>query len=178
MASLRPEDLNISALPRTRLGHLKEEAVAEFLQRAAWDYRSVVAENKRLAKTVEELTHRVEELSTQLAPLQEAATQRKDSDELARTLLASAQRTAREERESARRDCELMLKKAAQRVERMEADVTRRAEARLTQLARLEALREEVIARLRSTLEAVTERHGHAADDAADDTVVPIRPKR
>jgi hypothetical protein len=47
MGTLRPEDLNISALPRTRLGHLKEEAVADLLQHAAWDFREVVAENKR-----------------------------------------------------------------------------------------------------------------------------------
>jgi cell division septum initiation protein DivIVA len=174
MASPRQQDVNISDLPRTRLGHLKEEAVADLLQRAAWDNRKVVAENKRLAKTVEELTQRVEELTTQLVPFEEAASRRKDHDELARTLLASAQRAAREERESARQDCELMLKKATQRAEHMEEDVTRRAEARLSELARLEALREEVIARLRSTLEAVAEWH---ADDS-DDRVVPIRPKR
>jgi cell division septum initiation protein DivIVA len=174
MGTLRPEDLNISALPRTRLGHLKEEAVADLLQHAAWDFREAVAENKRLAARVEELTQRLEEAKAQLGPLEEAATRRKDPDELTRTLLASAQRAARTERESARRDCELMLKKAAQRAERMEDDAARRAEARMAQLARLEALREEVIAHLRSALETVAERY----DEGREGAVIPIRPNQ
>jgi len=180
MASLRPEDLNLSALPRSALGHLKTDAVADLLQRAAWDYREALAQNQRLTSTVEELTRRVEELTAQVDSLEEAAARRKDPDELARTLLASAQRAAREERESARREAELMLKKAAQHAERMEEEITRRGAARLSELARLEALKEDVVARLRGMLEAMADRHTDGANSGmkSKDAVAPARTKR
>src|SRR5579864_9512951 len=91
MTAIRPEDLNVSALPRTRLGHVSEEAVAELLQRVAWDYREALAQKQRLAAKAEELTRSLEELSVQVASLEEAASRHKDPDELARTLLLSAQ---------------------------------------------------------------------------------------
>jgi cell division septum initiation protein DivIVA len=159
MASVRPEDLTVSALPRTALGHLKADAVADLLQRAAWDLREALARNQQLTNTVEELSRQVEELAAEVASLEEAAARRKDPDELARSLLASAQRSAREERESARQECELMLKKAASRAERMEEESARRAEARISELARLEELREEVVRQFRSTLKAIADPH-------------------
>ena len=159
MERLRPEDLNLSALPRSPLGHLKAEAVGELLQRAAWEYRETLAQNKQLTKSVEELGRRVEELTAQVASLEEAAARRKDPDELARSLLASAQRTAREQRESARREAELILKKATQRADRLEEDAARRGADRLAEIARLEALRDELIARLRGMLETLASRY-------------------
>lgn len=160
MARLRPEDLNLSALPRTPLGHLKTDAVGELLQHAAWDYREALAENQRLAKSVEELGRRVEELTAQVTSLEEAAARRKSPDELARSLLASAQRTAREERESGRREGELILKKAAERAEKLEEDAARRAADRLAEIARLEDLREELLGRFRGMLETLASRYG------------------
>lgn len=124
MEPIRPEDLNLSALPRSPLGHLKADAVAELLQRAAWDYRESLALNQRLAAQVRDLTHRIEELTAQVTSLEEVAARHKDPDELARTLLASAQRAAREERESARREAELLLKKANRRAQQRDGCVT------------------------------------------------------
>jgi len=155
VAPLRPEDLDLSALPRTPFGHLKAAAVADLLQRGAWDYREALAQNQRLASQVRALTDRVEQLMAQVNSLEQAAARRKDPDELARTLLASAQRAAREERESARQECELMLRKVAQRVERIEQDARDRLEGGLSGLEQLEALRDELSNRLRSTLEAI-----------------------
>jgi cell division septum initiation protein DivIVA len=165
MASLRPEDLDIATLPRSPLGNLKPQPVADLLKRAAWDFREALGQNQKLSSRVEELTARVDELTAKIASLEEAASRRKDSDELAGTLLASAQRTAREAREGARQECELMLKKAAQRAQRLEADSIRRAEHRLSELAKVEALREEVAARLRATLEAIVDRRGEEANN-------------
>ncbi len=162
VASLRPGGLNLSALPRSPLGHLKADAVGELLQRAAWDYRETLAENQRLAKTVDELAQRVEELTKQVASLEEVAARRKEPDELARSLLASAQRAAHEERESARREGELILKKAARRADKMDEEVAERHAARLSEITRLEALRDEVSARLRGMLETLASRHGDA----------------
>lgn len=156
MAPIRPEDLNLSALPRSPLGHLKAEAVAELLQRAAWDYGEALALNQRLAATLEMLTQQVEELTAQVTSLEEAAARHRDPDEVARTLLASA----REERESARREAELLLKKAARRAARIEREGARDVEGRMSELTRIKELREEVIAQFRATLAAITSRDG------------------
>lgn len=164
MEPIRPEDLNLSALPRSPLGHLKADAVADLLQRAAWDYREAIAQNRRLTSIVEELTQRLEELTAQVDSLEAAAARHKDPDELARTLLASAQRAAREERESARREAELLLKKANRRAEQLEHNSTRDAEDRLSELTRIEELREEVIAQFRATLAAITSRDSNGSN--------------
>ncbi len=173
MAPLRPEDLNLSALPRSPLGHLKTDAVGELLQRAAWDYRETLAQNQRLTSTVEELSRRVDELVAQVASLEEVAARRKDPDELARSLLASAQRTAREEREAARREGELVLKKAARHADKMDEELARAHADRVSEITRLEALRDELTARLRGMLETLASRHDATEDGGveADDAV-------
>jgi DivIVA protein len=160
MKSLRPEDLNISALPRSPLGHLKTEAVEELLQRTAWDYREVLAQNHQLTTKVDDLTRRVDDLTAEIGALEEVATKRKNPDQLARALLASAQRTARAERDAARQEAESTLKKARTRAERIEKDVARRTEQRLDELARLEALRKEAVNQLRVLLKDVADRYG------------------
>lgn len=168
MARLRPEDLDPSALPRSALGHLKTDAVDELLKRAAWDYREALAQNQRLGTEVEELTQRIEELSGLVTSLEELVARRKDPDDLARTLLASAQRTAREERESARREGELVLRKATRRAEKIEEEVTRRHADRLSEISQLEALRDEIGARLRGLLETLASRHGETTANKMD----------
>jgi cell division septum initiation protein DivIVA len=139
MATLGPEDLNISALPRNRFGQLKEDAASEFLQRAAWNYRQALSEKQRLARMVDELTEQVDELREHVSTLETEAARQKEPDELARVLLASARGTAREERQAARRECELMLKKAIRRSQQIEEWAARRAAER----AESDALRGE-----------------------------------
>lgn len=175
MSSLRPDDLSVSALPRSPLGHLKIDAVEELLQRAAWDYRELLGRNQQLANQVEQLTQRVDELMVEIGSLEEAATKRKSPDELARALLAAAQRTARAERDAARREAESTLKKARMRAESMERDVARRTEQQLDDLARLQALREDLVTQLRSLLETVVDRYGDdtSEDPEQDDVVAP-----
>jgi cell division septum initiation protein DivIVA len=175
MVPLRPEDLNLSAVPRGPLGHLKTEAVGDLLQRAAWDYREALALNQRLTRTVEELQLRMEELSAQMASLEETAARRKDPDELMRTLLSSAQKAAREERESARRDAELILKKAARRAERRDEEVARYEADRLAELVRLEGLKEDVVGRLRGMLEALASRYIDGANGGVESHDVVVR---
>jgi cell division septum initiation protein DivIVA len=170
MSSLRPDDLSVSALPRSPLGHLKTEAVEELLQRAAWDYREALGRNQQLTNQVEHLTQRVDELMAEIASLEEAATKRKNPDELALALLAAAQRTARAERDAARQEAESTLKKARRRAESIEGDVGRRTKERQAELSRLEAMREDVVARLRALLQTVAERYGEnpSADTAPE----------
>ena len=168
VTSLRPEDLNISALPRSPLGHLKTEAVEELLQRAAWDYREVLAQNHQLSTKVEQLTQRVDELTGEIGSLEEAAAKRKNPDELARALLAAAQRTARAERDAARQEAESTLKKALKRADRIEKDVARRTEQHLDELARLQELREDVIKQLRALLQDVADRYGASMSEEGE----------
>jgi DNA repair exonuclease SbcCD ATPase subunit len=168
MTPLRPEDLNISALPRSPLGHLKTEAVEELLRRAAWDYREALAQNQQLSTKVEHLTQRVDELTAEIGSLEQAATKRKNPDELARALLAAAQRTARAERDLSRQEAESTLKKARMRAERIEKDVARRTEQHLEELARLQELREDVIKQLRALLQDVADRYGERVSEDGD----------
>lgn len=160
MSSLRPDDLSVSALPRSPLGHLKTEAVEELLQRAAWDYREALGQNQQLRHKVEHLTQRVDELMAAIDSLEKVAAKQKNPDELARALLATAQRAAHAERDAARQEAESTLKKARSRAESIEKDVARRAEQRLDELARLDAFREDLVARLRALLETVADRYG------------------
>jgi cell division septum initiation protein DivIVA len=164
MDPLRPEDLDISAVARSPFGHLRADSVEQLLRRAAWAYREALAENQRLGQTVDDLTQRVEELTKQVASLEEATARYKERDELARTLLASAQRAAREERESARQEAELILKKAARRAGQLEQKAGRLEADRLSELARLDAWRDDTIARLRGTLEAIVAYGNHNSD--------------
>jgi hypothetical protein len=154
--SIRPEDLTVSGLSRSPLpGGIKPAAVADLFQRAAWDYREVLAQTRQLAQTAEEQARRIEELEAEIASLGADAVGRKDPDELARRLLASTHRMALEQREQARRESELVLKKAERRAERIEREVRRRLEGEIYQLEKLDALREELCGGLRSTLEAI-----------------------
>ena len=153
---IRPEDLTVAGLPKSPLpGGIKTDAAEDLLQRAAWDYRAVLGQTRQLAETVEEQILRIEELEVQVASLEAAASARKDPDEIAHRLLASAHRSAREELEEARRESELLLKKAERRAEKIEQDARRRVEGEMSELERLDALREELCASLRSTLEAI-----------------------
>lgn len=180
MSSLRPDDLNVSALPRSPLGHLKTEAVEELLQRAAWNYREALGQNQQLANKVEQLTQRVDELMAEIGSLKEEAARRKNPDELARALLVSAQRTARAERDAARQEAESTLKKARTRAESIERDVGRRTEHHLHELARLEALRDDVVSRLRALLETVADYYGEdkAEDTDLEDAATPAEAQR
>jgi hypothetical protein len=154
--SIRPEDLMVSGLPRSPLpGGIKADAVADLLQRAARDYREVLGKARQLAEAAEAQARHIEELEAQIASLAADAAARSDPDELARRLLESAHRTAREERESARRNGELLLKEAERRAERIELEARRRLEYEISQLERLDALRDELSGGLRPTLEAI-----------------------
>jgi chromosome segregation ATPase len=150
--SIRPEDLTISGLPRSSLpGGIKVSAAADFLERAAWDYRTALGQAQQLAKTVGEQARRIKELEAQIASLEADVAARRDPDELARRLLASA----REEREEARRESQLLLKKAERRAERIELAAHRRLQSETSQLKQFDVLREQLRDGVRSALETI-----------------------
>jgi cell division septum initiation protein DivIVA len=173
---LRPEDLDVSGLPRSPFGGVKADATAELLRRAAWEYREALAQNTRLTRTVEELNARIEELEAEVVSLEATSAERKDPDELARALLASAQRLAREQREAARHESELLLKKVRARAREIEDGARKRAGAQRSELARLQAVRAELSGELRKAVEAMLALGADlpaAADDAPPARAVP-----
>lgn len=152
---VRPEDLSIAGLPKTPFGGVKADAADALLKRAAWELLELLARNKQLAAKVDELELVRQALELQVASLEEAAAGHKEPDEIARTLLSSAQRAAREQREGARREGELLLKKARERAGEIEGDARKHAEEALAEIAALEQLRDDVARELRAALEGL-----------------------
>jgi len=152
---MRPEEISLDALPRVRRDGVDPAAAQQLLQQAAWDLMEVLAANAKLTETVDELTQIRQELETRVAELEAAATRRRDPDDLVRSLLASTQKTVQEQRETARREAELLLKKTRARAAEIEREMKDRAEAAIAEATRAEAMRAELAAEIRESLQAV-----------------------
>jgi len=142
------EEIDIDRLPRAAVGGLKPGPVEELLTRVAHEYELLLGEVLGLRQARDE--------GTQPAPaLRREPEPQREPDELVRVALASAQRTAREMRESARRDCDLMLRKVSARKRKLERELARaRAEAR-REMEALEGFRVEVRGRMRAQLQEI-----------------------
>jgi cell division septum initiation protein DivIVA len=137
-----PEAITPAGLPRSFHGY-DREATDDLLKRVAWDYRQLVNECRKLREAAEPYPSRQPAL-------------RPGGDEVARTLVAAAHRAAKELRESARSDCEAMLKKARARAHELEAEGRHRAEHAAADTAQLQqaaaALRAQLSAALQVAL--------------------------
>ncbi len=159
-----PNDIEIEGLPRALVGGLRRSAVQELLRRVQWEYSQLFFEYRKL-KEAGEAGQRADEpraepvaalAAPEVEPAAEAAeAPRREPDELARLALAAARRTARELRESARRDCELMLKKARLRVVELEHEFERAKASRRAELAELDAMMDDVRAQMRAALQTI-----------------------
>ena len=164
--TLEPDQIDLEGLPRAVGGGFKREAVEELLGRVQSEYAQLNEEHRRLK---EELDRR--ERATNAADEPAAATPapaakpespaepagrvaeppRREPDDLARFLLASALRASRETREAARQECETMLKKTRVRSASLEKQMALRSE----QLREVTAIISEMRAQMRATLEAL-----------------------
>jgi cell division septum initiation protein DivIVA len=81
--------------------------------------------------------------------------ERREPDEVASALLSVAHRAAREMRESTRDECELMLKKARSRAERLERETERARTEAAAEFEQFQALKSEMRDQMRSTLRAL-----------------------
>jgi cell division septum initiation protein DivIVA len=173
---LSPDEINATNLPHARIGGFNPEATVELLRRIAWDYGLLFHENRKLTATVEELRKAGDELTSEIEALHSANAARRDPDDASRAAIAAAQRAARELRDSARRDCELALKKARRRAGDIEAELERlsvaAAEAELHRVEELQAdVRERLEAWLLSMLSlvgAATEAESSTGDPPAN----------
>jgi cell division septum initiation protein DivIVA len=107
-------------LPRARVGGLKKDPVEKLLRRISDDFARLQLENERLAVANERLLASNEKLSAGIehldagpAPAVEQAEPEptREREDLALTVLALAQRAARELRESTRLECDHILRK-------------------------------------------------------------------
>jgi cell division septum initiation protein DivIVA len=78
-----------------------------------------------------------------------------EADALARSLLLLAERSARETRESTRRECELMLKKARQQALSFGKELERQTASTAAELRELQRLRQELREGMRASLTAI-----------------------
>jgi DivIVA domain-containing protein len=102
-----------------------------------------------------ELQERSGPLMDELARLRQAVKDHEGREELTRTLLATAQRTARELRESTRAECEALLKAAHRRAAVIEHDARKTVKHSAGEIERLRRVEEDLKAQLRRTLESV-----------------------
>jgi cell division septum initiation protein DivIVA len=151
---LDPDEISAAGLPRSPLGGYKAGPTEQLLKQAAWDYRQLVEDCKKLAVMVGELKSRIAELEAQTryaGPPEEGA----NPDELAANVLATAQRTALELLESARIESEAMLRNAFERSREIEVAALSHSEGDVQDVAALHALVEGVRNELRASLESI-----------------------
>jgi cell division septum initiation protein DivIVA len=154
-----PDDIDIE-LPRAVVGGLKVHPVEQLLRRVADDYALLSSENDALEKMIVDLQRAGAGAPASPPSVAQpahyaprTAMPARDPDEFARLLLSSAKQASTELRESARRVCESMLKKARARSLELE-----RARATIeAELAALEVIRDEIRERMRSSLHAALE---------------------
>ncbi|HET7137269.1 MAG TPA: DivIVA domain-containing protein [Gaiellaceae bacterium] len=102
-----------------------------------------------------ELQERSGPLMDELTRLRAAVKDHEGREELTRTLLSTAQRTARELRESTRAECEGLLKAAHRRAAEIEHDAHRTVKHSAAEIERLHRVEDDLKAQLRRTLESV-----------------------
>src|SRR5581483_11249154 len=158
---IKPEQVNSSKLPGALRGY-DRDATDELLRRVAWDYLQVERAHTTAVEEAETLRSRVQELEAELASQRdgfdrelrertavlEAQLERvrntlrehEQRDEMTRRLLESAQRSARELRESTRTECESLIKAAQRRAVEIEAESRATIRHSLREIDRLNKL--------------------------------------
>lgn len=112
----------------------------------------LVEELDRLRAAVKEYEGRD---TAELTRLRAAVKEHERRDELTKALLATAQRTARELRESTRAECDSLLKAAHRRAAEIEREAHKTVKHSAAEIERLRRVEEDLRAQLRRTLESV-----------------------
>jgi len=133
------------------------------------DASSVAASNTHSSK-----------LEAEVARLERLVRQHESRRDLTQTLLETAQRSARELRESARQEAEDVLKAAQRRAVEIERDAKTSLRHSSTEIHRLQRLESDLRERLRRTLESVikpdepAERTGDVPEPGHEDAPNPV----
>ena len=134
---------------------LKDRVAELEAELAARDARFAQQQETQRDRFRQELSERSGPLLDELERLRGAVRDHEAREELTRTLLTTAQRTARELRESTRAECEGLLKAAHRRAAEIERDAHASARHSAAEIERLRRLEGDLRAQLRRTLESV-----------------------
>jgi cell division initiation protein len=138
---ISPEEIEGVDLPRTVFGGYKADRVREHLRIVAWDVGKSLHERGQAKSEHERLEHELDRLRHELVRSERRG-------ELESVVLESAQNAAREIRETARREAELVLKKATGHAAGLRREVEQEHAARLAEVEGLQ----EGSAKLRAEL--------------------------
>jgi cell division septum initiation protein DivIVA len=128
---IRPEDLTVSGLPRSALpGGLKTDAAADLLERAAFDYRTVLTQAQQLGETARQQALRIEELEAQIASLESDVAARGEGTEAIGKALLAATRAGEEIAAEARVSAERITTEAEAHAAALLEQATKAAEER------------------------------------------------
>jgi DivIVA domain-containing protein len=132
------------------------ERVAELeAELAAKDAQFALLQQAQYARVEQELRERTGPVMEELSRLRAALAEHEGREEMVRTLLSTAQRSARETRESTRAECEALLKAAHRRAVDIEHDAHGSLKQKAAEVERLRRLENDLKAQLRRTLESV-----------------------
>src|SRR5690242_11707337 len=111
---LEPDQIDVEGLPRAVGGGFEREAVEELLSRVQSEYAQLYEEHERLKDELDRRNGATDAPAAATPPTpvpagRVAEPPRRELDDLARVVLSSALRAARETREAARQECETML---------------------------------------------------------------------
>ena len=147
-----PDAINADGLPRALRGY-DCEATDDLLKRVAWDYLQVLGEVRRLSRLTEQEQAVSGVRGLDAAGFGGRTAAGAEPDDVGRALLAAAQKAAKELRESTRRECEVIIKKARRRAE----DIAAAEERQVRRASSDAAAVLEAAARLRGQLAAALE---------------------
>jgi cell division septum initiation protein DivIVA len=152
--SIDPDEITADRLPRAYVGGYAVEKTEELLRRASWDYRQLLHDYGLLSEEVELLHARVVELEQEGEGLRAQIAASENRAERVGAMINAAGRAARETRENARLDAELVLKKARRRAAKLEKALAKARSASAGELSEFARRRERIRADLREYLEA------------------------
>lgn len=175
---IKPEEITAENLPQGVRGYQKE-ATENLLKLVAWDYRRVLREQaldeeelQRLRNKVDQLEteqqalrslldaqppgeQRHDELQAEVERLQSALAAQRRREELPEALLSSALRSAREQRERARAECEELIKAARRRAEQIEQEARASVSRSAGEVERLHRMENDLREQLRRMLQTL-----------------------
>ncbi|HZQ15477.1 MAG TPA: DivIVA domain-containing protein [Gaiellaceae bacterium] len=200
---IKPEEITAENLPQGVRGYQKE-ATENLLKLVAWDYRRVLREQALDEEELQRLRSKVDQQETELQALRslldqqpvdeerhaalQAEVERLQSvlaaqrrrDELPQALLDAALRSAREQRERARAECDELVKAARRRADQIEREARSSVRQSAAELERLHRMERDLRDNLRRMLQEVIDgdashRNGNGnGNGAVPSTVVEL----
>ena len=151
--AIKPDDIDPSQLKRTLRGY-NRRATDQLLEQVAFDYRHATHSQELLTARVAELEQETAAHEAEIEQLRQAVDGHTEREALVEAMLATAQRTAQEIRDAAKREANETVQAAQQRAVEIERQAHLSIRQTTAELDRLRTLESDLRTRLRQTLEA------------------------